>query len=72
LNSLFDLLSKSIQTPDEMITLLGINTNTNTNDNDNGNTSLGTVEDISNPLLEIYLEPARRVLGLYNSKTTNR
>jgi len=28
LNSLYDLLSKSIQTPDEMIALLGINTNT--------------------------------------------
>ena len=32
---------------------------------------IDSVEDIKEPFLENFLEPARRVLGLYNSKVSN-
>ena len=53
LTELYDLLSKSIQTSEDMINLIA------------------SVEDIKEPFLENYLEPARRVLGLYQSKVSN-
>lgn len=50
---LHDLLSKSIQTAEEMSILID------------------SVDDIKEPFLSLYVEPARRVLGLYNSKASN-
>ena len=32
---------------------------------------IDSVDDIKEPFLDNYVEPARRVLGLYNSKVTN-